>query len=258
MSSMQATLRALLGRLTSMPALAGEANELLYASTSPEKYVTAALVDLDPASGAIRWVGAGHLDNVILRANGDAVPLVSTGTPLGLLPPMLPYDEIAHELAPGDTLVLFSDGVTEAQDADGEEFGESRLLDVLRAAQRGAGRHAGRSRVRGDRCVRRRRTRSSTTSRCWSCGACPPPSEWPVPRVRHPGESMPRRSLTQWSLIVACSLSATRMGASRGARPVRRRLTSRPASRVAGARPGACRRPPTAAARTRRSRKASR
>jgi serine phosphatase RsbU (regulator of sigma subunit) len=134
MSNMQATLRALLGRSTSMPSLAGEANELLFATTSPEKYVTAALVDLDPVSGAIRWVGAGHLDNVILRADGDAVPLVSTGTPLGLLPPMLPYDEIAHDLAPGDTLVLFSDGVTDAQDALGEEFGDARLLGELRQA----------------------------------------------------------------------------------------------------------------------------
>lgn len=134
MSNMQATLRALLGRLPSMPELAGHANELLFASTSPEKYVTAALVDLHPATGAIAWVGAGHLDNLILRADGEAISLVSTGTPLGLLPPMLPYEEVAHALAPGDTLVLFSDGVTEAQDAAGEEFGEPRLLDVLRGA----------------------------------------------------------------------------------------------------------------------------
>jgi sigma-B regulation protein RsbU (phosphoserine phosphatase) len=134
MSNMQATLRALLGRMPSMPALAGHANELLYASTSPEKYVTAALVDLHPATGAIAWVGAGHLDNLILRADGQAISLVSTGTPLGLLPPMLPYEEVAHALTPGDTLVLFSDGVSEAQDAAGEEFGEARLLDVLRGA----------------------------------------------------------------------------------------------------------------------------
>jgi sigma-B regulation protein RsbU (phosphoserine phosphatase) len=134
MSNMQATLRALLGRAPSMPDLAGRANELLHASTSPEKYVTAALVDLDPRSGAIAWVGAGHLDNLILRASGAAVALVSTGPPLGLLPPMLPYEEIAHALEPGDMLVLFSDGVTEAQNEAGEEFGDDRLLDVLRTA----------------------------------------------------------------------------------------------------------------------------
>lgn len=134
MSHMQATLRALLGRMPSMPDLAGRANELLYASTSAEKYVTAALVDLHPGTGAIAWVGAGHLDNIILRASGEAVSLVSTGPPLGLLPPVLPYDEIAHALAPGDTLVLFSDGVTDAQNAVDDEFGEARLLDVLRGA----------------------------------------------------------------------------------------------------------------------------
>lgn len=132
MSNMQATLRALLGRVQSMPELAWQASDLLYASTSPEKYVTAALVDLQPSTGAITWVGAGHLDNVIMRADGEAVSLVSTGMPLGLLPPLLPYGEAAHDLAPGDTLVLFSDGVTEAQGEDGEEFGEGRLLAVLR------------------------------------------------------------------------------------------------------------------------------
>jgi serine phosphatase RsbU (regulator of sigma subunit) len=134
MSNMQATLRALLGRVHSMPELAWQASDLLYASTSPEKYVTAALVDLQLSTGAMTWVGAGHLDNLILKAGGEAVSLVSTGTPLGLLPPMLPYGDVAHDLAPGDTLVLFSDGVTEAQGEDGEEFGEGRLLDVLRQA----------------------------------------------------------------------------------------------------------------------------
>jgi sigma-B regulation protein RsbU (phosphoserine phosphatase) len=132
MSNMQATLRALLGRTESLPLLAAHASELLYGSTSPEKYVTAALVDLEPVSGAFRFVGAGHLDNLILRADGSTVPLASTGTPLGLLPPGLPYSEISHVLEPGDLLVLFSDGVTEAQDEAGEEFGEARLLEVLR------------------------------------------------------------------------------------------------------------------------------
>ena len=141
MSNMQATLRALLGGRASMPDLAGRAGELLYASTSPEKYVTAALAELDVATGAVRWVGAGHVDNVILRVGGEAVTLTSTGTPLGLLPPGLSYEETPHLLAPGDMLVLFSDGVTEAQDPAGEEFGEARLLAVLREAA-GDGAHA--------------------------------------------------------------------------------------------------------------------
>jgi len=134
MANMQATLRALLGRMSSLPALAEQASALLYAATSPEKYVTAALVDLDPASGTLRFVGAGHVDTLILRASGEVVTLSSTGTALGLLPPGLPFGEAPLHLAPGDTLVLFSDGVPEAQNIFDEEFGEARLVEVLRDA----------------------------------------------------------------------------------------------------------------------------
>ena len=134
MSNMQATLRALIGRVASIPALAGQASDLLYGATSPEKYVTAAFAELVPATGALTFVGAGHLDNVILRKGGAMVPLASTGAPLGLLPPGLPYGETGQRLDPGDALVLFSDGITEAQDASGEEFRDSRLLDTLRKA----------------------------------------------------------------------------------------------------------------------------
>jgi serine phosphatase RsbU (regulator of sigma subunit) len=134
MSNMQATLRALLGRIAELPLLAGHASDLLYGATSPEKYVTAALAELVPSTGELRFVGAGHLDNVILRADGSIVPLASTGAPLGLLPPGLPYGETGETLHAGDTLVLYSDGVTDAQDPAGDEFGEARLHDVLRSA----------------------------------------------------------------------------------------------------------------------------
>ena len=133
MSNMQATLRALIARSTSLGEVAGEAGALLYACTSPEKYVTAALVELEPASGRVTFVGAGHLDNLLLRASGDVVHLSSTGPPLALLPPGPIYDEVRHVLDRGDALVLFSDGVTDAQNAEGEEFGEERLLDVWRS-----------------------------------------------------------------------------------------------------------------------------
>lgn len=115
MSNTQATLRA-----------------LLYASTAPEKYATAALVDLDPGSGRCGFVSAGHVDTLIVRASGEMVTLSSTGTPLGLLPPGMPYGEEHVTLDPGDTLVLFSDGVSEAQNSDEEEWGEARLIECIR------------------------------------------------------------------------------------------------------------------------------
>jgi serine phosphatase RsbU (regulator of sigma subunit) len=133
MSNMQATLRALVGRTASLQALAAHANDLLCASTSPNKYVTAAMLELDPATGAARYVSAGHADCFLLKANGDAERLESTGTPLGLMGAGQDYTETDVTVAPGDCVVLYSDGVPDAQDAADAEFGEQRLLDIVRA-----------------------------------------------------------------------------------------------------------------------------
>ena len=131
MSNMQATLRALLGRTSDLPALAAEASALLFGSTAPEKYVTAALAALDPSSGAVTFLGAGHLDNLVVRRDGTIRRLSSTGPPLGLLPIELPFEQSKDALAHGDCLVLFSDGITDAQNDASEEFGEARLQDIL-------------------------------------------------------------------------------------------------------------------------------
>jgi len=131
MSHMQATLRALLGRCQSLPSLATQASDLLFASSAGNKYVTAAFLDLDLQSGAARYVSAGHVDCLLIRADGEAVRLCSTGAPLGLLPPGLPYDEVLVTVAPGDCLVLYSDGVADARSDSGDEFGDERLLDLL-------------------------------------------------------------------------------------------------------------------------------
>lgn len=137
MSNMQATLRALLGRIPSLTELATHTNALLYATTPSNKYVTAILLELDPSTGKGRYVNAGHTDCLLLRSDGEAEWLKSTGTPLGLMPPemiemMQPYEERSFDLHPGDMVSLFSDGVTEAQNEDGEEYGEARLADLLR------------------------------------------------------------------------------------------------------------------------------
>src|SRR5262245_33553046 len=131
MSNIQATLRALLGRIPSLTELSAHTNELLYLSTPSNKYVTAILVDLNPATGRIRFVNAGHTDCLLLRADGEEMWLKATGTPLGLLPGM-GYEEQGLELLPGDLVALFSDGVTEAMDEEENEYGEARLAEFLR------------------------------------------------------------------------------------------------------------------------------
>lgn len=137
MSNMQATMRALLGRIPTLTELATLTNSLLYATTPDNKYITAILVELDPETGKGRYVNAGHQDCLLMRADGEAEWIKSTGTPLGLMAPdiiemVAPYQEKSFELYPGDFVALFSDGVTEAQDEDENEFGEERLAEFLR------------------------------------------------------------------------------------------------------------------------------
>ncbi len=137
MSNMQATMRALLGRIPSLTELATLTNSLLYAATPDNKYVTAILVELDPETGKGRYVNAGHQDCLLMRDCGEVEWIKSTGAPLGLMAPdiiemVAPYSEQSFELRPGDLLALFSDGVTEAHDEDDNEFGEERLAEFLR------------------------------------------------------------------------------------------------------------------------------
>ncbi len=135
MSHMQATLRALLGRTASLQDLAGHAHDLLHGSTADNKYVTAALLELTPATGRASYVSAGHINSLVVKRNGDVVLLGSTGAPLGLLPPGLPYETTRIDIEAGDCLILCSDGVSDAQNASDDEFGESRLTAIVREAR---------------------------------------------------------------------------------------------------------------------------
>lgn len=103
----------------------------LHKRTPPEKYATAFLAVLEPESGRVSYANAGHNAGILLRAGGDSQELESTGPPLGLLAGAGYYTETTH-LGPGDLLVLFTDGISEATNPEGEEFGEERLLASCR------------------------------------------------------------------------------------------------------------------------------
>ncbi|MGE0145212.1 MAG: PP2C family protein-serine/threonine phosphatase [Planctomycetota bacterium] len=97
-----------------------------------ERFVTAAGVAVDPNSGRIEFVGAGHPDGFVVRARDAVVErLESSGPMLGFIPGHR-FASVASELGAGDLLLLYTDGVIEARNADGEEFGEHRLLELLR------------------------------------------------------------------------------------------------------------------------------
>ena len=138
MSSVQATLRALLGRVPTLAELAARTNELLHATTPSNKFVTAILFEIFPESGRAAYVSAGHGDCLLLRAGGEVEKFDSTGLPLGMMPTEMlemlgkGYEEKQVQLNAGDLLALYSDGVTEAYDIHENEWGDERLLAALR------------------------------------------------------------------------------------------------------------------------------
>ena len=131
MSNIQATLRALMHGQSQLPSIAARTNDLLYATTPSNRYATAFLAFYDPLGGSCRWVNCGHNDGLILRASGDVEKLACSGLALGLFPKRT-YDEQTCILEPGDLFAIYSDGVSEAQDASENEFGLERLIDCLR------------------------------------------------------------------------------------------------------------------------------
>jgi sigma-B regulation protein RsbU (phosphoserine phosphatase) len=107
-------------------------NQFLHRSVEPGKFVTAFLGVLDGASGRLVYSNAGHNAPLVVSADGAVARLEAGGLILGIL------EEAAYEtgevtLAPGDRLALFTDGVTEAMDERDEQWGEERLVELLRS-----------------------------------------------------------------------------------------------------------------------------
>lgn len=131
MSNFQASLRALLSSGVALAEVVTRMNNLMHASTAANKYVTAIFMDVDPESGHARVVNAGHNDGVILRADGTAERLKAGGLAVGLMAGRT-YTETEWQLAPGDLVALYSDGVTEANDPEENEYSIERLIELLR------------------------------------------------------------------------------------------------------------------------------
>jgi sigma-B regulation protein RsbU (phosphoserine phosphatase) len=132
MSSLQASLRILSsdGDL-SLPQLAAKMNRFLHQSTAANSYATFFYAQIDESGRRLRYVNAGHLPPYLLRSASSIQELATGGAVIGLFPQMT-YEEGTVDLQPGDVLVAFTDGVTEAMNASDEEFGEERLKEILR------------------------------------------------------------------------------------------------------------------------------
>jgi serine phosphatase RsbU (regulator of sigma subunit) len=140
MANLQANLRSQYAMaLEDLPRLLRSVNHLFFENTAENSYATLFFADYDDSTRRLRYVNCGHLAPLLLRAGGGQNPaqpqverLGPTATVVGLFDKWeCSFDEI--QLSPGDTLVLYTDGVTEAANAADEEFGEARLVETLLA-----------------------------------------------------------------------------------------------------------------------------
>jgi phosphoserine phosphatase RsbU/P len=104
-------------------------NRQLYANTSPEKYATFFFGLYDENSRILTYTNAGHL-SPLLVCGGEVRPLEVTGTVVGLFPSVR-YEEEKISLCPDDLLIAYTDGITEPENAYGEEFGAERLAESV-------------------------------------------------------------------------------------------------------------------------------
>jgi serine phosphatase RsbU (regulator of sigma subunit) len=106
-------------------------NQGVARSAQPGKFITFFYGELDPAEGLLRYVNAGHNYPLLRRADGSLEPLIEGGLMLGFAEDM-EFVQGEAAMSPGDALLLYSDGVSEAFDARRQEFGEDRLREAWR------------------------------------------------------------------------------------------------------------------------------
>jgi sigma-B regulation protein RsbU (phosphoserine phosphatase) len=132
MSNVQATVRALAAESLRPAELVGKLNRSVCRNTTAGKFVSLCYCEMAMNTSKLTYTNAGHCAPVLLRANGQVVRLETRGAVLGVFPEWT-YGEEGISLAPGDRLLLFTDGVTEAANTRDEEFGEDRLIHLASA-----------------------------------------------------------------------------------------------------------------------------
>ena len=135
MATFQASLKTLSTAQVALPELASNMNR--YACTNSQgglRFTTAFLAEDDPVVRQLEYINAGHNNPILRRASGQIERLDIGGLPFGIMPEVK-YQTGTIALAPGDWLVIFTDGLVEAENARQEDYGEFRLMNALEAAK---------------------------------------------------------------------------------------------------------------------------
>ncbi len=132
MANLQATIRALSPIDDSLTSKTGKINNIIFENTSTSKFITFFWGILDKRSNSFSYVNAGHNPPILLHPDGSYETLSEGGVILGVTPTIRPYEQGMVTINEGDLLFLYTDGVTESMDKDKIEFGEIRLLEILK------------------------------------------------------------------------------------------------------------------------------
>jgi len=133
-SGVHAAVRLMAVNGTGLADLSVLVNDYLSGATADNRFATFAMVRLEP-DGRMVAVNAGHCPLLVRRSDGRVDEISSSGFPLGMMP-VATYSEHETRLEPGELLLLYTDGLTEAEDPDDEEFGVERVAEVVSRLER--------------------------------------------------------------------------------------------------------------------------
>ena len=132
MSSLHASIHAQVAAETPLDHTITAINKYLVENTPANRFVTLFVAELTPATGDLKYINAGHNPPLVGHADGTIEQLASGGLPLGIMD-FAEYEVGQIVMKPGDVLVIYSDGVSEANNLAEEEFGMDRLIEVIKS-----------------------------------------------------------------------------------------------------------------------------
>jgi len=131
MASLRAALHSEVHPRYDLAAMAAKLNDFVHRSSAINTFITFFFCELNRKTGEVTFINAGHNPPFVLSRDGKVRRLGSSGLCLGMLPQMA-YQEMKETLKSGDVFILYTDGITESRNANNEEFGDERLIDVCR------------------------------------------------------------------------------------------------------------------------------
>jgi sigma-B regulation protein RsbU (phosphoserine phosphatase) len=132
MANTQAALRVLARNKIDPVSIANQINSLLYENTSPDKFVTCFFGVLDQTNNQFTYLNAGHNPPYLFKSDGTMHELHEGGLILGFMEHDFGYNTGNVKLESGDLIIMFTDGVTESHNIAHEEYGEQRLLELIK------------------------------------------------------------------------------------------------------------------------------